>query len=410
MWRRAREARASRSSCPLPRNEVDITAGSVATTPIWSRRLSSDYAEALSNQRQAESRVGSQAGPYLLERVLDVGGMATVYVASRRGRAVALKLMHNAYKSMEEARVRFKREAYVANTIDHEDVVKVLDDGTTSEGNPFFVMELLQGASLDKRLAAHGTLSPRVVVTLADRILDVLRAAHARGVWHRDIKPGNVFITREGRLKVLDFGLAYVGDGPSMPQTGLMRFGRKRRRRLTRGGTVIGTAAYMSPEQATLKHDRVDGRTDLFSVGAVMFRCLTGQRIFPGADRASMLLAAATQQAPSLAERGAFPEALVRAVDRALAFERDDRWTDAAAMQEVLRRLPLPCDPPPEWKGEASKRVDDSELSIPISVSFHESVDDSSILVEVDSEHRWELRPTSHDGSFEVVPLDELDD
>ncbi len=295
--------------------------------------------------RQAEARIGEKAGKYTLQRVIDVGGMAAVYAAKRWRTWVAVKVMHKTYLRMEEARVRFARESYVANLVEHPAVVRILDDGLLDDGAPFFVMDLLAGQSLEQRLEEVGVLPLSEVVEIAETLLDVLSVAHAVNVVHRDIKPANVFLTVSGELKLLDFGLARLHDGGPSKQ-------------LTRTGTVIGTAHYMSPEQAQRKHDLVDPRTDLWSLGAIVFRCLTGRTVHDVQGTGPSLIAAATNRAPRLASAlpGA-PEPLCTLVDKALAFDKHDRWSDADAMLQALREVDPSCDiaaPPPAPPGESA--------------------------------------------------------
>src|SRR5262249_50501233 len=155
----------------------------------------------------------------------------------------------------EELRARFEQEAHAVNRFKHPGVVEIRDIDVTEDGAPFLVMELLEGASLADRVEG-GAVERGEVLRLADELLDVLVAAHARGIVHRDIKPDNLFVTREGRLKVLDFGIARVKDGMAALHT--------------RAGAMLGTAPYMAPEQ--IHGVDIDARVDVFAVGATMFR------------------------------------------------------------------------------------------------------------------------------------------
>jgi serine/threonine-protein kinase len=180
------------------------------------------------------------------------------------------------------------------------------------------------------------------VLAIAGAVLDVLVAAHEKGVVHRDIKPENLFLLRTGGLKVLDFGIARVLEGA-------------RSRTETRAGTVMGTPAFMAPEQALAKWDEVDGRTDLWAVAATMFTLLSGQHVHEGANGNEQFVKSATQPARSIATivKG-LPRSVVALVDRALRFDRAARWPDAAAMQEAVKGAyealtgtPLVIAPPP---------------------------------------------------------------
>jgi serine/threonine-protein kinase len=288
--------------------------------------LMSDARTALENN--AKTKVGTTLlNKWTLERVIDVGGMGAVYAATHRnGKKFAIKILHSQYAADEQLRTRFLREGYVANKIGHPGVVSIIDDDTAEDGSVFLVMELLEGESFEARLARHGNrLAPDAIFGIIDPVLDVLAAAHAQGVIHRDLKPGNLFITREGQVKVLDFGLAHVRE-------------RTYDARLTRTGMVMGTASYMPPEQARAKWALVDARTDIWAIGATMFRALTGRAVHNAPNHVDRMLAAMSQHAPPIASLvPEIPAGLSLVIDRALAFQKDDRWDDARAMQKALR-------------------------------------------------------------------------
>ena len=192
--------------------------------------------------------------------------MSSVYEAHHRnGARVAVKVLSVALSRSERARRRFLGEGRVANAVDHPGVVRVLDDDEMPDGRPFLVMDLLEGETLRARCAAAGgRLAPADVLRIADRVLDVLAAAHARGIVHRDIKPSNVFLTKDGGVRVLDFGIAAVRDE-------LLAEGHS-----SQGGGALGTPAFMAPEQARGRHGETDPRSDLWAVGATMYYCLSG--------------------------------------------------------------------------------------------------------------------------------------
>lgn len=277
---------------------------------------------------QARARVGIKARKWTLDKLLDVGGMASVYAGTHRnGNRVAIKVMHKQYADMPEAKERFLREGYVANKVGHPNAVTVLDDDELDDGTPFIVMELLIGMSLESRLKAMGALSPAETLYIADQVLDVLASAHDNGIIHRDIKPANLFLLNDAVVKVLDFGLARVLEAPG----GMS---------MTRTGTVIGTTSYMSPEQARGKREMIDHRTDIFAVGALMFRALANRNLNNAATHMDRLLAAMTDPAPSLGKvLPDMPPDMVTLVDKALAFQKADRWPDARAMQSELRAV-----------------------------------------------------------------------
>jgi serine/threonine protein kinase len=265
---------------------------------------------------------------WTLDALLGLGGMAAVYAATHRnGKRVAVKMLHAEMARNDELKQRFLLEGYAANTIQHEGAVSVLDDDVAEDGSAFIVMELLEGETVERRWERSGQRLPaREVLAIAEQLLDVLAAAHAKNVVHRDVKPENLFITKVGQLKVLDFGIAKVFEA------------QRERATSTRVGVVMGTPAFMAPEQARARWDEVDGRTDLWAVGATMFTLLSGRHVHEGVSGNEQLILSATTPAPSLGsvERDV-PPALVALVDRALAFERGRRWVDAGAMQMAVR-------------------------------------------------------------------------
>jgi eukaryotic-like serine/threonine-protein kinase len=278
-------------------------------------------------EEQAQARVGTKIRrKWRLDKLLGVGGMGAVYAATHRnGSRAAIKMLHLKWSADRGVRKRFLREGYVANTLGHRGAVKVLDDDVSEDGAVFLVMELLEGESLERRRVRNGgTLRASELLTIADHLLDVLATAHAKGIVHRDVKPDNVFITQEGAIKLLDFGLA-----------------RMRQVAPTAGGTVagslLGTPGYMSPEQAGGRWDQVDGQSDLWSVGATLYTSLTGLLVHQAATPNEAVLAAVTQPVASLTDSFSGPEKLADVVDRALAFEKQDRWPHARAMQVAVR-------------------------------------------------------------------------
>jgi serine/threonine-protein kinase len=265
------------------------------------------------------------ANKWTIDRFIDMGGMAAVFAATHRnGKRVAIKMLLPAFAEHDEVRARFLREGYVANQVDHPGAVSVLDDDVADDGSPFLVMELLEGESLDQWLHRVRTVPVADVLAVADQALDVLAAFHARGVIHRDIKPGNLFVTKPGVLKVLDFGLARLRDAKGIAATA--------------AGVVVGTAAYMPPEQAQGKSAEVDHRCDIFAVGAVMFRALTGRAIHEGTTPMARLIEAMRQPAPPVAQIApSVPASVAAIVDRALAFEKASRWPSAVEMRAAVR-------------------------------------------------------------------------
>ncbi len=279
----------------------------------------------------AEARVGrSLQGKWTLDRLLDIGGMASVYAATHRnGKRVAIKVLHPQWSAHEQLRARFLREVYVANKVGHPGAVEVLDDDVTDDGAVFLVMELLEGETLDQRLRRTNVLTPIETFFAIERLCDVLAAAHEKGIVHRDLKPANVFVTRDGRIKLLDFGLARVRDAAA--RADLVG---------TRDGTVLGTAAYLPPEQARGRSAEIDGRTDLWALGAMGFTLLSGQIVHASGTAMERILAAASKPARSVRTVApALPDDAVAVIDRALAFDKADRYPDARAMQSDARAV-----------------------------------------------------------------------
>src|SRR5262245_10842683 len=189
---------------------------------------------------RAHARIGSVLRQqWRLDTVVGIGGMASVYAATHRnGSRVAIKMLHPEVAIDQEVTSRFLREGYVANAVGHPGTVRVLDDDVAEDGAPFLVMELLEGETLDSSLDHGKLMSLREAIVVADQVLDVLAAAHAKDIVHRDIKPENLFLARTGAVKVLDFGIARLRE-LSIASTGGG----------TRAGSVLGTPAYMAPEQ-----------------------------------------------------------------------------------------------------------------------------------------------------------------
>jgi eukaryotic-like serine/threonine-protein kinase len=278
----------------------------------------------------------------------------------------------------------------VANKIGHPGAVSVLDDDTTQDGTVFLVMELLEGESLEGRIAKNGgRLDPATLLAIIDPVLDVLAAAHAQGIIHRDIKPANLFITRDGQVKILDFGLAHVRE-------------RSFNQRLTRTGMVMGTSTYMPPEQARAQWKMVDARSDIWAIGATMFRALTGRHVHHAAvTQIERMLAAMSQHAAPLASLApSVPDGVALLIDRALAFQRRDRWNDARAMQKALRYAYRDLEKLGAPPLAPSAPIDEASDQPAVSVRFEESYLDRSVNVVVDTSE-------SHGDSIVVEISDE---
>ena len=278
--------------------------------------------------QRARTRVGLVLqDKWRLDSLLGVGGMAAVYAATHRnGKRVAVKVLHAELGHEDEIKKRFLQEGYAANTIQHDGAVSVLDDDVAPDGSAFLVMELLEGETVEQRWERAGRqLTMHEVLAIADQLLDVLAAAHRKNVIHRDIKPENLFITKNGILKVLDFGIAKVFEASA-------------RATATRVGMVMGTPAFMAPEQARARWDEVDGRTDLWAAGATMFTLLTGSHVHEAVSGNEQLIFSATMPArPLTAVLPGVPPPVAAIVDSALAFDRNRRWPDALTMQQAVR-------------------------------------------------------------------------
>jgi len=279
---------------------------------------------------RANARLGSVLkGKWRLDAVIGIGGMACVYAATHRNQSrVAIKMLHPEVALDAEVTSRFLREGYVANAVGHPGTVTVLDDDVTEDNAPFLVMELLIGQTLDTMLGFQPDgLPAREVLPLIDQLLDVLAAAHEKGIVHRDLKPENLFLTSEGRLKVLDFGIARLREQSRATGAG------------TRAGSVLGTPAFMAPEQALGRWNEVDQRTDIWAVGATAFTLLSGRFVHEAQTIQEQLVLSATRPAPPLRSIAPIvPDALANVIDRSLAFDRAHRFPDARTMRGALRQ------------------------------------------------------------------------
>lgn len=279
---------------------------------------------------QAIARVGAAINAkWTIDELLGSGGMATVYAATHRnGSRAALKVLHAELARDTAIRDRFLREGRIANKIDHPSVVQILDDDVSDQGEVFLVMELLEGETLEAHMRRQGgKLSIDEIFRIFDPVLELLTKAHEVGIVHRDIKPENVFLTKPGIVKVLDFGIARFRE-------------QKGGAEATRQGTALGTPSFMAPEQALGLGDLVDGRADLFSVGACIYTALTGTRLHEGRAENEAFVLAATKAAPSIANAAPdLPVEIVAFVDKALAYERNSRFQDAATMRAEMRAL-----------------------------------------------------------------------
>jgi serine/threonine-protein kinase len=273
-------------------------------------------------------------GRYRIIRMLGEGGMGTVYEAEHAiiGRRVAVKVLHPKYCMQHEAVVRFTREARAAAAIGHENIVDVTDFGT-HEGQPFLVMELLRGVTLDELMVDRDPFEPTRACQIVGHILSALASAHAAGIVHRDLKPENIFLAEVGTrkvVKILDFGISKF----QVQSDDLLT---------TEEGAMLGTPSYMSPEQWLSERD-IDHRADLFAVGVFFYEMLTGQLPFDGATRGELMLRVVTSAEPVTPPSElvpTIPPALDAVVLKAIARDRGARYQTAQEFLEALR--PFGC-------------------------------------------------------------------
>jgi serine/threonine-protein kinase len=275
-----------------------------------------------------EKRVGTVVdGRWRIDSLLGWGSTSAVYGATHRnGQRAALKILHRSLCADAAITERFLREAGIANGIKHRAIVPVRDDGMTEDRCAYLVLELLEGETLDERLErAGGRIALEDFARIFEELMSAIAAVHAAGVVHRDLKPQNVFIAATGEVKLLDFGTARILD-------------RAAGYPISAEGLVVGTASFMSPEQAMGSRDEVDAQSDVWSLGAMIFTLLSGEYVHVGRDSHARLLAAASKPARLLSNVApSVDERVATVVDRALAFSKEERWPDVQSMRVAFR-------------------------------------------------------------------------
>jgi len=276
-------------------------------------------------------------GLYRIDGLIGEGGMGAVYMAShlRLGRRVAVKLMGREFATNEEALARFYREAQVTSCLGHPHIVQVLDFSTTTDGNPFIVMEFLEGEDLDHRLRRACRLPAATVAHIVKQVASALTATHSQGIVHRDLKPGNIYLLEVAGetdfVKVLDFGISKVRSAAT---------------KLTRAAEIIGTPNYMSPEQALGRVDEIDDRTDQWALACIAWESLVGRCLFLGDSAQSVLFQVVHEATPHIDTTTMdFPAQVEHVLRKALAKDKNDRFANvndfALALEGATLGLPF---------------------------------------------------------------------
>ncbi|MGA9545837.1 MAG: serine/threonine-protein kinase, partial [Candidatus Sulfotelmatobacter sp.] len=286
--------------------------------------------------RLSQHMTGQVIGHYRVLEKIGSGAMGEVFRArdERLGRDVALKLIRPASSGNPDHLRRFELEARAAAALNHPNIVAIYDVGF-NDGTPYIVCELLEGNTLRKRLA-DGALPLSIALDYALQIVQGLIAAHDRRIVHRDLKPENLFVTTDGRVKILDFGVAKLQSAPEDSERSVEELTT-----VTRSGAVIGTVAYMSPEQ--LRGKPVDHRSDIFSVGAILYEMLAGRRAFRGETEVDTITAVLLESPPEIdLEQVRVPDSVLQIVRHCLEKEPENRFQSARDLAFALETLSAP--------------------------------------------------------------------
>jgi len=356
---------ASATECPIEgkaieRKPVSKKLQPPPSSPVWKTPIPDPDSEIDNDPSPSVTRLFGMVldDKYRIDELIGKGGMGVVYRGEhqRLKKPVAIKVLLRGHEEGSVAQRRFEREARAAGGLGHPNICQAFDIGNLPDGSPYLVMELLEGRTLADRLAIEGPLPLEEACDVLADVLSALHAAHEGSIVHRDLKPDNVFLTPKG-AKLLDFGVSRKIDENTM--------------RVTRTGAVVGTPSYLAPEQARGDGD-VDRRADLWAAGVLLYETLTGMLPFTASNYNALLVKILTRKpTPPSHIRPAISPELEQVILKAMAFERDDRFADAATMREALleaRAQPPGVAPIPSEILERSERFTREDT--------HETLDD----------------------------------
>jgi len=345
------------------------------------------------------------ADTYTIEALIGRGGMGAVFLASHKrlpGKKVAIKVLH-AELSGQEVLHRFEREAQIASKLGHPNIVGVTDYNVMPDGTPYLVLEYLEGESLAQQLR-NGPLPLEHVMSIVRQVGSALAAAHREGIVHRDLKPQNIFMVPsevENRVvdvaKVLDFGISKIRGSQTVK---------------TQEAALLGTPQYMAPEQATGQHDKVDGRTDIFALGAIVHEMMSGQPAFSGANIPEVVFKVVYEQPADLAALApATPPAVLAAVKRAMEKKAEDRFQTVAELVEAITGQPLAIVPkmssipPPDAAAPRSRNSGKEAFDATVGSGDHSQAAAQVAPSRGNAPAGSDATVASADGSAQVAPV-----